>query len=286
MDITAFVIDNEKTLRIGVFVGMLLIMATWETLSPRRVLSVSRLYRWVNNLGLVFLNTYILRILFPAAAVGVTVTAQAKEWGLFNNIEVPIWLSVIATIVILDFVIYLQHVMVHAIPALWRLHRVHHADPDFDVTTGARFHPLEIILSMLIKFTAIVLLGPPVIAVIVFEIILNAMAMFNHSNIKLPLAIDSMLRLVVVTPDVHRVHHSVNDNEANSNFGFSLVWWDKLFGTYIKQPEAGHSNMKIGIHRFHDSKDIVRLDGLLTLPFKGKITSYSINRRNWDSNED
>jgi sterol desaturase/sphingolipid hydroxylase (fatty acid hydroxylase superfamily) len=168
-------------------------------------------------------------------------------WGLLNHFQVPFAIAVPLAVIAMDFVIWLQHVMVHAVPALWRLHRVHHADLDYDVTTGARFHPLEIILSMLIKFATIVVLGPPVVAVVIFEVLLNATAMFNHGNIRLPAGLDRVLRWVVVTPDMHRVHHSVEDDETNSNFGFNLPWWDRLFGTYRDQPRAGHVGMTIGI---------------------------------------
>jgi sterol desaturase/sphingolipid hydroxylase (fatty acid hydroxylase superfamily) len=195
-----------------------------------------------------------------------------------------VWAIVIA-IVILDMAIYLQHVMVHAVPLLWRLHRVHHADLDYDVTTGARFHPIEIVLSMLIKFAVILLLGPPVVAVILFEVILNGMAMFNHGNIRLPLPLDRVLRMLLVTPDMHRVHHSVEDDEANSNFGFNLSIWDRLFGTYIAQPRAGHEGMTIGIHKYRDMKWCGWLPGMLSMPFVGRISSYAINRRNWDGTD-
>ncbi|MDA3833543.1 MAG: sterol desaturase family protein, partial [Spirochaetales bacterium] len=206
-------------------------MALWEVIAPRRRLVASKAVRWVNNIGLVVLNSFVLRLLFTAAAVGVASFASAHGWGLLNYYPTPFALAVIVSVITLDLMIYLQHVMVHAVPALWRFHRVHHADPDFDVTTGARFHPIEIILSMLIKFAAIAVLGPPVLAVIIFEVLLNATAMFNHSNVRMPVSIDKVLRLFVVTPDMHRVHHSVEDDEANSNFGFNLPWWDRLFGT-------------------------------------------------------
>jgi sterol desaturase/sphingolipid hydroxylase (fatty acid hydroxylase superfamily) len=186
----------------------------------------------------------------------------------------------------MDFVIYLQHVLVHAVPALWRLHRVHHADLDYDVTTGARFHPLEIILSMLIKFATIVVLGPPVVAVIVFEVILNATSMFNHGNVRLPAPVDRVLRWFVVTPDMHRVHHSVEDDETNSNFGFNLPWWDRLFGTYRDQPRGGHAGMMIGIRTFRGTRQAAWLPGLLLMPFIGRITAYAINRRSWDDKDD
>ncbi|NIA02643.1 MAG: sterol desaturase family protein [Planctomycetia bacterium] len=281
MNLEEFILSNEKPIRMGFFFGVLAIMAVWEILAPRRQLTVSKTVRWVNNLGLVFFNSFILRVLFPAAAVGVAVVAKKQGWGLFNVYELPLYVTVIASVVIMDFVIYVQHVMVHAIPMLWRLHRVHHADPDYDVTTGARFHTLEIILSMLIKFATILLLGPPVVAVILFEIILNVTAMFNHGNVGLPPALDRVLRWVVVTPDMHRVHHSVEDDEANSNFGFSLPWWDRLFGTYRDQPRGGHQGMTIGIHKYHDAKDVSWISGMLLLPFRGKISEYAINRRQW-----
>jgi sterol desaturase/sphingolipid hydroxylase (fatty acid hydroxylase superfamily) len=215
-----------------------------------------------------------------------TVFAAEQGWGAFNYLEVPFWLAVVASVVIMDFIIYLQHVMVHAVPVLWRLHRMHHADLDFDVTTGARFHPIEILLSMLIKFATIVVLGPPVVAVVIFEVVLNATAMFNHGNVRLPLGLDRVLRWVVVTPDMHRVHHSVEDDEANSNFGFNLPWWDRLFGTYRDQPRAGHVGMTIGIHKHRDPKQVSWFPGMLLLPFRGKITGYAINRREWSASDE
>ena len=282
MNFTNFAFSQEDYIRLGFFFGILAIMATWEILAPRRVLTVSKSVRWTNNLGIVFLNTIILRLLFPAAAIGVAVFAQTEGWGIFNYLQINTIIAVIASVIIMDAVIYLQHVMVHAIPILWRLHRVHHADLDFDVTTGARFHPIEIILSMLIKFATILLLGAPVMAVIIFEVLLNATAMFNHANVRIPPEIDRYLRWFVVTPDMHRVHHSIEDDETNSNFGFNLPWWDRLFGTYRDQPRAGHVQMTIGITSFRDPKYCAWLPGMLALPFIGKITGYVINRRQWD----
>lgn len=278
---TDFVLANEVSIRLSFFFGIFALMAVWEWRAPRRVLRVSKLVRWVNNLGLVFLNSFILRLLFPAAAVGVAVFAQEQGWGLFNYYALPNLVAIIIAVIIMDFIIYLQHVMVHAIPLFWRFHRVHHADLDYDVTTGARFHPFEIILSMLIKFATILLLGPSVVAVIIFEVVLNAMAMFNHGNVGLPEGLDKVLRFFVVTPDMHRVHHSVEDDEANSNFGFNLSWWDRLFGTYRTQPRAGHENMIIGIRNFRDTKQVLWITGLLSLPFTGKLGGYVINRREW-----
>lgn len=286
MSIYDFVMDNEILIRISFFVGMFLVMAIWEIFAPRRVLTVSKALRWMNNLGLVFFNRFVLWMLFPVAATGVALMAKDQLWGFFNQIDVPVWFAILASVVILDFIIYLQHVMVHAVPVFWRLHRVHHADLDYDLTTGARFHTLEIILSMLIKFAIILLLGPPVIAVIIFEVVLNAMAMFNHANISLPKKLDTVVRWFVVTPDMHRVHHSVEDDETNSNFGFNLSCWDRLLGTYRDQPRGGHDNMTIGIRGFREPDQSVWIIGLLAMPFVGKVTDYAINRRQWsDLNE-
>ncbi|MBF0256321.1 MAG: sterol desaturase family protein [Gammaproteobacteria bacterium] len=281
MTINDWILHHEVAIRLGFFFGILVLIALWEVLAPRRALTVSKLMRWSNNLGLVFFNSFLLRLLFPAAAVGVAAFASSQGWGLFNYVAAPLWLAALASVVIMDLVIYLQHVMVHAVPLLWRLHRVHHADLDYDVTTGARFHPIEIILSMLIKFATILLLGPPVVAVVIFEVLLNGLAMFNHGNIRLPLGLDRALRLLVVTPDMHRVHHSVEDDEANSNFGFNLSLWDRLFGTYRDQPRAGHEGMTIGIHKFRTTAEASRIDGLLLMPFRGTVSDYAINRRQW-----
>jgi len=286
MTFDEFILNNEIHIRLGFFFGMFALVAIWEVIAPRRALTLSRLLRWSNNLGLVFFNSFILRLLFPAAAVGVIVFASEHGWGLLNYYQLPFLLAVVLSVVALVFFVYLQHVMVHAVPVLWRLPRVHHADPDYDVTTGARFHTLEIILSMLIKFATIIVLGPPVVAVVIFEVLLNATAMFNHGNIKLPLGLDRILRLFVVTPDMHRVHHSVEDDEANCNFGFGLPWWDRLFGTYRNQPRGGHEGMTIGIHHYSDPKQVSWIHGMLMLPFIGKITGYAINRREWSNNSE
>jgi len=281
-----FVQTHEVTIRLSFFLGVFVVMAAWEVSSPCRALSVSKAVRWANNLGLVLLNTVLLWLLFPAAAVGMAAFANSQGWGLLNHFEVPILLSVPIAVIGMDFVIWLQHVMLHAVPALWRLHRVHHADLDYDLTTGARFHPIEIVFSMLIKFATIMVLGTPVIAVLIFEVILNGMAMFNHGNVRLPLALDSLLRRIIVTPDMHRVHHSVEDDEANSNFGFNLSVWDRLFGTYRDQPRGGHEGMTIGIHRYRDPGQVDRLQGMLMLPFTGKVHAHVINRRNWSRDDE
>jgi sterol desaturase/sphingolipid hydroxylase (fatty acid hydroxylase superfamily) len=274
-------LQNEMAIRLTAFFGVLAIVAGAEIALPRRRLTVSKLRRWASNLGIVFLNSALVRLLLPATAAGFAALAASRSWGLFNNLDVSPAVAVIASVIFLDFAIYLQHVMFHAVPALWRLHRMHHADLDFDVTTGARFHPIEILLSMLIKFAVIAVIGAPVAAVIFFEVLLNATSMFNHGNLRLPLALDRWLRLFVVTPDMHRVHHSIEDYETNSNFGFNLPWWDRLFGTYKAQPDAGHEAMTIGIRDYRQAKIASDLPGMLILPFLGRVTGYAINRRDW-----
>ncbi len=279
------IVQQEAVIRLSCFFGIFAVMALWELAAPRRVLTQPKAVRWVSNLGLVVFNTLVLRLLFPTAAVGMALVAQERGWGLLNYYMLPELPAILLSILVLDLFIYLQHVMVHAVPLLWRLHRVHHADLDFDVTTGARFHPLEILLSMLIKFAVIILLGPPVVGVILFEIILNATSMFNHSNVRLPAGLDRVLRWLLVTPDMHRVHHSIDAAETNSNFGFNLPWWDRMFGTYRAQPEQGHQAMSIGITTFRDARQCSQLPGMLMIPFKGKVEDYPINRR-WDGHRE
>lgn len=259
-------IASEPVIRLTIFLGVLATVAIWETAAPRRARMFSRGLRWPNNLGIVILDTLCVRLLFPVAAVGVAARAQAIGWGLMGATAAPAWVAIPTCVVALDLVLYAQHVVFHRAPILWRLHRMHHADPDFDVTTALRFHPFEIILSMLIKFTAIVALGAPPAAVLVFEILLNAMAMFNHANAGLPAAIEQNLRRLIVTPDMHRVHHSIAEVEMNSNFGFNLALWDRLFGTYRAQPAAGHDGMTIGLSRFRSARDLA-LDRMLVQPF-------------------
>jgi len=279
-----WLLNHEPHVRLSCFFGVLGLMALWELVAPRRALTASKALRWASNLGLVVLNSILLRLLFPAAAMGMALLAAERHWGLLNNVSLPTGFEVIAAVLALDFTIYLQHVLFHAVPALWRLHRVHHADLDFDVTTGARFHPIEIVLSMLIKFAAIAALGPAPLAVLIFEVLLNATAMFNHSNVRMPLGIDRVLRWLVVTPDMHRVHHSIEDHETNSNFGFNLPLWDHLFGTYKDQPDAGHDGMTIGIRDLRDPRLVASLPGMLRLPIVGKVSDYAINRRTWKKN--
>ena len=261
------ILENEPTIRLSFFLGVFIVIALWEAAAPCRPRSLGRLMRWPSNLGIVALNTVVIRLLFPVAAVGLAVQVSGAGWGLLNQVDLPLWLEVILAVVLLDAAIYLQHVMFHAVPALWRLHRMHHADLDYDTTTGLRFHPIEIALSVGIKVAAIVLLGAPAMAVLVFEVVLNATAMFNHANVRLPTGLDRVLRLVVVTPDMHRVHHSVVTAETDSNFGFNLPWWDRLMGTYRAQPAAGHQGMTIGLEIFRDPGEL-RLVRLLTQPFR------------------
>ena len=258
---------DETTIRLGCFVGVLVTMMAWEAAAPRRPRGHPRAARWTANLGIVVLDTVLVRLLFPLAPVAVAAVAAGQGWGVLNVIEVPYWVAVAASVVVLDFAIYLQHVMFHAVPVLWRLHRMHHADLDYDTTTGLRFHPLEIVLSVAIKMAVIVLIGAPAAGVLIFEVVLNATALFNHGNVSLAPGLDRVLRLVVVTPDMHRVHHSVVKAETDSNFGFNLPWWDRLMGTYRAQPEAGHEGMTIGLEVFRDPGEL-RLPRLLTQPFR------------------
>ena len=277
MDINELLLTHEVAIRAGVFFGVLILMAMWEVLAPRRASTISKVVRWGNNLGLVVFNSILLRFIFPTAAVGVAIFVSEHNWGLLNYVQLPSFAAAAISIVVLDFVIYFQHVLMHAIPALWRLHRVHHADLDYDFTTGVRFHPLEIIVSMLIKFVAILILGPPVAAVVIFEIILNASSMFNHGNIKLPAALDRILRLLIVTPDMHRIHHSVEKDESNRNFGFNLSLWDRFFGTYRRQPRAGHEEMVVGIQNYRELRDVTSIHGLLLLPFRNKPDELTVD---------
>ena len=269
--------NNEAVIRLSFFFGVLALMGIWEILLPRRALTVRKPIRWFSNLSIVLINTVSVRVLFPVLAINLAVIAQENGWGLLNNTGLPARASMLAGILMLDLIIYLQHVMFHAVPVLWRLHMMHHADLDYDVTTGLRFHPIEMIISMGIKLSAVAALGTSPLTVLVFEIILNAASMFNHGNVKLPPGIDRYLRLLVVTPDMHRVHHSVNIRETNSNFGFSFPWWDRLSGTYRAQPVAGHEGMTIGLTQFRDAKQLT-LPHMLALPFTGNPGHYAINR--------
>jgi len=267
MAINQFIIDSEPAIRLFSFLLMLCIMGVLELFSPKRVLTQAKLMRWLNNIGLVFVNTIIVRLLFPTAVVGVALFSQSEGWGLLLYFSVPLWLAILLTIVLLDLTLYLQHVMFHALPIMWRFHRMHHADLDFDVTTGLRFHPGEIVVSLLIQSAAVLLLGPPIAGVVLFGVLLNATSLFNHSNIHMPKLIDKVVRWFIVTPDMHRVHHSDIMKELNSNFGFNLSVWDRILGTYRAQPSLGHQGMTIGLKDYRNPKQADRLLGMLWIPF-------------------
>ena len=268
----------EGLIRLAAFAVVFAAIALWELVAPRRQPLYTRRSRWPHNLGLLLLDVLVLRVLAPGAVVGVALTAEARGWGFLNLASLPSWAAFVIGVVLLDLVIYFQHVMFHAVPALWRLHRVHHADQDFDVTTGTRFHPVEILVSTVIKCAAVAAIGAPAVAVLVFEVLLNATAMFNHANASLPAWAERSVRWLIVTPDMHRVHHSVLYDESSSNFGFSLPWWDRLFGTYRAQPGLGHDAMAIGVDAFRSPEDL-RLGQLLIQPFQNTPGQYPINRR-------
>jgi sterol desaturase/sphingolipid hydroxylase (fatty acid hydroxylase superfamily) len=272
------ILAHEPVIRLGAFAGVFALMALWELFAPRRGQVIGRGRRWPGNIGVVVIDTIAVRLVFPTAAVGAALVAEARGWGLFQVLGTPPWLAMIASIILLDLAIYLQHVLFHAVPALWRLHRMHHADLEVDVTTGVRFHPIEILLSMVIKLAVVVALGAPAVAVLLFEVLLNATSMFNHTNGRLPERLDRALRWFVVTPDMHRVHHSIAPVETNSNFGFNLPWWDRLFGTYRAAPRAGHEAMTLGIEQFRAPSEL-RLDRMLLQPFRGDPGAYPLGRR-------
>ncbi|WP_349359784.1 sterol desaturase family protein [Stappia sp.] len=258
---------SEATIRLVLFFGIFASMALVEVLLPRRDLSYGRSRRWITNLAIVASDTAILRIVFPMAAVGVALWASTNGYGLFAVADVPLWLAAVLGFVILDFAVWAEHWASHKIPLLWRIHKMHHADPDIDVTTALRFHPLEIVISMAWKAAVVLAFGIPVMAVLVFEVVLNGAAMFNHANVKLPAALDRVLRLVIVTPDMHRVHHSVIRRETDSNYGFNLSIWDRLFRTYTDQPSKGHLGMTIGLNEYQSAAP-TRYWWCLALPFR------------------
>lgn len=268
----------EAWLRLLAFLAVFAAMASWETRAPRRDPGLARGLRWPANLGLLLIDGLLVRLLIPTAAVGVALLGEARGWGLLNHLDLPGWLAFVLALLLLDLAIYLQHVLFHAVPAFWRLHRVHHSDLEFDLTTALRFHPVEILLSMGIKMGVVAAVGAPALAVVLFEVLLNGMAMFNHGNVYLPWEWDRRLRRVVVTPDMHRVHHSVHPVETNSNFGFNLSVWDRLFGTYRDQPVDGHTGMTIGLDAYRDPRQL-GLVGLLLQPFRGPAPGGSLDPR-------
>ncbi|MZR29083.1 sterol desaturase family protein [Sneathiella litorea] len=261
-----YIASHEPIIRLSFFLGTLGTIGLWQVFAPKRPPSVSTLWRWLNNFGVTFLNTLLLRVLFPILAVGLAATAADNGWGILNLLDLPIALSIVIAVIFQDLVIYWQHVIFHRFSFLWRFHKMHHADVDYDVSTGARFHPVEICLSMLIKLLVVLLLGPPVVSVIIFEILLSSVAMFNHANAGLPEGIDRIARKFIVTPDMHRVHHSVIRDEHNSNYGFNLPWWDYIFGTYKPQPSAGHDKMTIGLQEYQQHRK-QSIFWMLRLPF-------------------
>jgi sterol desaturase/sphingolipid hydroxylase (fatty acid hydroxylase superfamily) len=271
-------VQSEAWIRLGAFAAIFAAVAAWELLAPRRRLLYARRRRWLHNLGLLLVDIIVLRLLAPGAAIGVALAAEERGWGFLNLISLPSWAAFLIGVALLDLVIYFQHVMFHAVPTLWRLHRVHHADQDFDVTTGIRFHPVEILISTAVKCAAVAAIGASPLAVLVFEVLLNATAMFNHANASVRGRAEGWLRWLIVTPDMHRVHHSVLYDESSSNFGFNLPWWDRLFGTYRKQPRLGHDAMAVGVDAFRSAEDL-RLDQLLVQPLRNTPGQYPINRR-------
>jgi sterol desaturase/sphingolipid hydroxylase (fatty acid hydroxylase superfamily) len=260
---------HEATIRLVFFIGVFALMAIGELLWPKRARPFSRRRRWPHNIAVVVIDTFLARIVLSAGATGVAFIAEQHGWGLFNAVSVPRVISLTASVIVLDLAIYAQHWVFHHVPWLWRLHRMHHADLDVDVTTGARFHPVEILLSLGIKAVIVMALGAPAISVLIFEVLLNATSMFNHTNVRIPAPMEPILRWLLVTPDMHRVHHSIVVRETNSNFGFNLPWWDWLFGTYRAQPEAGHEQMTLGLQEFRNPKEL-RIDRLLVQPFRKK----------------
>lgn len=270
---TERMLELEPVIRMTVLLGMLALMATWEVLAPRRAPTVSKAWRWLNNGGIIVTGTLLTRLVFPAGLVGLGLYVETQGWGLLQVVELPAWAAVLAAVVVLDFTVWVQHVLFHAVPALWRLHRMHHADLDYDLTTGLRFHPIELLLSFGVKATVVVAIGAPTLAVLVFEAILSSLALFNHSNARIPLPIDRILRWFIVTPDFHRVHHSWYPEETNSNFGFNLSLWDRLLGTYRAQPRDGHEGMTIGLPQFRDPS-WERFDRMLVQPFVSDSLQY------------
>jgi len=280
--VTDLLVSNEPHIRLIAFAGVLAGMALWEALAPRRDFEIGRTRRWPANFGIVVLDTLLLRLAFPVTAVGLALVVEANGWGLLPLLAVPSWLAIPLAVLLLDLAIYAQHRLFHAIPVLWRLHRMHHADVGFDVTTGIRFHPIEIILSMVIKLGVIGLIGTPAVAVLIFEVVLNATSMFNHGNVRIPARLDVLLRWLVVTPDMHRVHHSVRSEETNANFGFNLPWWDRLFGTYRDQPALGHHAMVLGIEPFRGDGE-QRIDRMLLQPLRGDDGRLPFSARRKDA---
>ena len=266
--------NDGQDIRFIAFLSIISLVIVWEYMQPKRHLSQNKSKRWFNNIALVALDGLIVRLLLPLGAAGVALWTEEQQIGLLHQVNLGHAANVVLAIILLDMIIYWQHRLFHVAPILWRLHQVHHADRDIDVSTGLRFHPVEILISMLIKFSAVILLGVPATAVILFEVILNGMAMFNHGNIRLPKALDSLLRLLVVTPDMHRVHHSILKHETNSNYGFNISIWDRVFGSYHAQPDMGHEHMTIGLEQ-HQNEPTHSILWMLRLPFLSTGGEYA-----------
>ncbi len=258
---------SESAIRLSIFFGVLIVMALWEVASPKRQPRYSRKQRWPSNVGIVVVDTLLARLLVPAGLVSVAWYAQSQNLGLLQWVSWPLWLEVTVAVMVLDVTIYWQHRLFHRVPVLWRLHKVHHTDPDFDVTTGLRFHPIEIILSLVIKGAAVVMIGAPAVAVIIFEVILSACSLFNHGNVALPASVERWVRKLLVTQEMHRIHHSTVRQETNSNYGFSVSWWDFIFRSYTHRAGAGSDGLDIGLTQYRDGKQITRLWELLRMPF-------------------
>lgn len=264
---------SETAWRLSVFLGVLILMMLWEYASPKRKSRYSRKQRWPANLGIVVIDTVLLRIIAPVGLTGIGLWAANNGWGLFNMTmtnSLPFWITVVMSVIALDIAIYWQHRLFHRVPLLWRLHRVHHADPDFDVTTGLRFHPAEIVLSFFIKAATVIALGAPALAVIIFEIVLNACSLFNHGNVALPKPLEKVVRKILITQELHRIHHSVEKEETNSNYGFSVSWWDHLFKSFTAEPKAGSDDIDIGLKEYRDQTVTTKILGVLKIPFTRK----------------
>ena len=276
--------EYESYIRLGSFLGLFALLTIWEISTPKRELLELRRFRWISNIGLIVISSVLIRFILPTAAVGIALHVEQENLGFLNHFDLPFAFQFVLAFILMDLAIYFQHVMFHALPLFWRFHRVHHSDLDCDITTGLRFHPLEIVVSILFKFLVIASVGVPVLAVVIFEVILNAASMFTHSNIKIPSSFERIVRWFIVTPDMHRIHHSIKENETNSNFGFFMSIWDRLLGTYRSEPEGGHSNMQIGLRNFREPK-WQDLRWLIYLPFVTKVNDYSINRRQRENDE-
>ena len=277
MSFDAFLLEHESAIRLGFFLGALAVLAAWEWFAPLRASRTSKAIRWTNNVALAVLNILLLRLLFSLAAVGLAVFVNQRGTGVLNMFPVPYPLAIVASLLAFDLAIYLVHLAFHTAPVLWRMHRLHHSDVDVDVATAVRFHPIQVLLSTLIKFAVILALGPPVLAVLLFETLFHALLLFNHANVRIPPAVDRVLRWFVVTPDMHRVHHSVLRAETDSNFGFALPWWDRLFGTYCAEPAAGHVRMIVGIEPFPTQRD-AWLDRMLLDPWLDESGPRGVDR--------